>query len=466
MKIRGLAVSAILAACLAGFVRPAGASHEDFGFGARSAGMADAMTAVTDELGAAAANPATLAQLQDPQVEAGVRRMFHTAAGAADLDGFVLGGGIPAREPPFEGAFALLLTNDGLDDVSLDRSVSLVYARRNWREIGAATLDAGLALKDISRSGRAAGGSISRAAVDLGTVLRLNDDQSVGFSLLNVNGPRMDLPDLPDRAPVMGKLGFAQQIRRFRFGMDITKREPSAGYRATTSGAMGTEYLWSSAALGTFAMRAGLTVGGLARDWSLGWGWRRLGAQLDYAVRIPLSNGSRWSNMVSLSWRFGAWNPESEYEKILKSEISYRRDLSRSLEAAEVKQWKLAEELRALREEMEGLRREVLSEAAGRGEAEQKLQDAERRLKLKELEERRRQAAQRLEQAKREQERMRQVNNDLRFAEEWRAYQALKLQGAPEPVLVERLKRMLAEFKGTGVDLGEANQELQRLLGN
>jgi hypothetical protein len=457
MKSLFLAAAALAAAL------PARAAFEDAGFGARSAAMADAMSAVPDDIVSAPMNPATLGHLQRTEIETGIRRLFNTSAGATDLSGFVLGGGVPIRKPPMEGAFGILWAYDDVRDVSLDRSLSFVYATRNWREIGSAVLDAGVALKSLTRSGSAPGGRASKAAVDLGTLVRLSDDKTLGFSILNVNGPRMDLPGYPDRAPVIIKLGFSQLVKRLKVAMDVTQREASAGYRTTTSGAMGTEYSWSTAEFGAFGVRTGLTLGGLSRNWSLGGGWRRLGGRLDYAVRIPLSNGSRWGHNVSLSWRFGSWNPEAEYEKVLKSEITYRRDLARALEAAEVKQWKLAEELRALREEMEGLRRDVLSAAAGRGEAEQRLKDSERRIKLKEMEERHREAQERLKLMQADQERMRKMNRELSFREDWQTYQDLKAQGTSELVLTERLKQMLSEYKGSGVDLGEANVELQRL---
>jgi len=452
-----------LAAVLLLTAPSARAAFEDAGFGARSAAMADAMTAVPDDIVCAPMNPATLGHLQRPEVETGIRRLFHTSAGATDLSGFVLGGAVPVRQPPFEGGFGVFWHYDDIKDVSLDRTLSFAYGTRNWREVGSAVLDAGVAIKSLTRSGSVPGGRASKAAVDSGAILRLSDDKTLGLSILNMNGPRMDLPNIPDRAPVMVKLGFSQQVRRFKVAMDVTQREASAGYRTTMSGAMGTEYGWSTASFGAFAARTGLTVGGLSRNWSLGAGWRRFGGRLDYAMRIPLSNGSRWGHSVSLSWRFGAWNPEAEYERVLKSEITYRRDLSRALEAAEVKQWKLAEELRALREEMEGLRRDMLTEAAGRGEAEQKLRDAQRRIQLKEMEERHRKAEERLKLLKAEQERMKKMDHELRFREEWQAYQDLKTQGASDLVLIERLRQMLSEFKGLGVDLGEANLELQRL---
>lgn len=441
---------------------PARAAYEDIGFGARTMGMGDASVALADDLEGSAANPATLGRLERSEVELGSRRLFNAAGGPADIDGMAFGFGVPLR-PSADGALGVFWSHDAVGQRALDRSASIAYGTRNWREIGAATLDAGFALKGLAHAGREPGGAITRAAFDLGTYLKLSDDKALGLSMLNVNGPRMDLPGVLDRAPFITKFGFAQQMRRYKVLLDLTAREPSYERRTSYASTLGTECGWSTAGFGSFAARSGLTIGTLARAWSLGAGWRRLGARLDYALRIPLSNGSRWSHAVSLSYRFGTWNPENEYEALLKSEIGYRRDLAKALESAEVKQWKLAEELRALRDEMDLLRKQLSSETAGRGEAENKARNLEREIKLRELEERRREAQRNLEKMQADQERMRRANHQLRFTDDWHAYQDLKLQGASELVLSERLKRILNEFKGTGVDLGEANQELQRL---
>ncbi|MDE2293136.1 MAG: hypothetical protein KGL53_13730, partial [Elusimicrobia bacterium] len=200
---------------------------------------------------------------------------------------------------------------------------------------------------------------------------------------------------------------------------------------------------------------------------SLGLGWRVLGASIDYAVRAPLSNGSRWSHAVSLAYRFGAWDPEAEYEKLLSTEMGYRRQLSSALEDSEVKQWRLAEELRVLHQEIGDLREELEAKTAEAGEQAERARRAQEALKLKELEERHRKAEEELRKIKAaqevEKERLRQADVQGRFQDEWRAYQNLKLQGAADAALVERLESILSEFKGKGVDLAEANQELQRL---
>ncbi len=452
-----LAVSALLAPW-------AHASHEDVGLGARSAALADALTALGDETGAAAMNPAALGQIKRADMEFGLRRFFHTAAGATDLDGLSVSGGIPFAQFPFPGALGAYWTHDQIKDLSIDRTLGLVLASRGWREFGAATLDGGLTLKSLTRTGERDLGKASKAAFDAGFLLRLGDDKSVGLSALNINGPRTDLAGIPDRAPVMVKFGYAHQVRRFKLALDLTRREPSPSRDATTSGAFGTEFGWGTPSLGNFLGRTGLYFGGLARAWNLGLGWGKSGARLDYAVRIPLSSGSRGGHAVSLSYRFGSWNPESEYERMLRSELGYRRDLSRALEAAEIKQWKLAEELRILRDEIDALRGQLIEQSAGRSEAEEKAQSLERQMRLKELEEKRRQAQRDLERLAAEREKMRRMNKDLLFSEDWRAYEELRIQGAAEPALLERVKQILREYKGTGVDLGEPHRELQRLM--
>ena len=46
----------------------------------------------------------------------------------------------------------------------------------------------------------------------------------------------------------------------------------------------------------------------------------------------------------------------------------------------------------------------------------------------------------------------------------WAAYSRQKLSGAPDSVLIDQVKRLLQQYKDSGVDLSNANQELVRLL--
>jgi hypothetical protein len=442
---------------------PARASNEDIAFNARGIGMAGAGMAEPGSASAFTLNPASLGQMRRPLADFGIRRLFHAPSGPVDLSGMTFGGAIPLDGAYIKGALGFSWTHDINDPVALDRTLGLTYATRSWREIGKGIFDVGLTIKSIRRDGRRFGGEASKAGVDLGSIFRWGGDHTLGFSMLNLTRPRTTVGSFEDRAPFIAKFGYARKIRRFTYVMDLTKREPSNNRRGTASLSGGFEYGWATPKQGLFTARTGLNLGTTSRSWSAGFGWSALGARVDYAVRVPMSNGSRWSHGFSLSYRFGQWDPEAEYERLLTTELSYRRDLTRALEAAEVKQWKLAEELRLMREEISDLRIEIADREAEAGEAREKQLKAERDLRLKQLEERRRQAEARLEKMRIEQEKMRLANKRALFEEDWNTYSDMKLQGVSEITLLDYLKKMLRTYKGTGVDLGKANLELQRL---
>jgi len=455
--------------CLASLAAPARASNEDLGLDARSAGMADAVTA-DPGLSALTLNPAALGHVSRAQLQAGVRKFAQAPAGPTDLDGMTLAVVVPLKDPAFRGAIGLSWTHDAVDPKALDRTAGLTYATRSWREFGPGTFDMGLTVKGFWRSGRQYGGRASKVLVDVGTYYRFSDSKALGLSLLNLNSPRTDVGRVQDTAPVILKVGYAQQVRRLTVAMDFTKREPTTGNepdvqrRATHTGALGVEHTWGTAKWGSFTGRSGLSLGTLAKTWNLGAGWSQYGTRLDYAMRVPVSGGKRWGHAVSLSYLFGSWDPEGEYERLLHSELRYRQDLSQALESAEVKQWKLAEDLRLMRKEMEELKREAVVKEVEAGQAAGKLKDVERQIRLKLLEERRQEAERRMRQLEAERERMREQDKEFQFQKEWQAYIQLKLDGVSEIVLIERLKRILRQFQGAGVDLGEANRELTRLM--
>ena len=458
--MRIFAAGLVIAISLASTAR---ASNEDYAINARGMAMGGAGMAEPGDLSALTLNPAALGGVRRGRMELGIRRLFHAPVGPVDLSGMALGMALPIDGEVIKGALGLSWTYDTNEPVALDRTVGLTYATRSWREIGAGIFDVGMTLKSIQRNGRQFGGRSSKATVDIGSIFRWGEDQSVGFSVLNLTRPRTTVGSFTDRAPFIAKLGYARRVRRFTLVTDLTKREGAAGRFGSGGLNSGFEYSWATAKQGLFTTRTGLILGGLSRSWSMGGGWSTIGARIDYAVRVPLSHGSRWSHSVSLSYRFGQWDPEAEYERLLSSELSYRRDLSRALESAEVKQWKLAEELRLMREEISDLRVEVADREAEAGEAQEKASTATRALKLKQLEERQRNAAKRLEKLRVEQERMRLSNKQALFDEDWNTFSDMKLQGVSEVVLLDYLKKVMRNYKGTGVDLGRASRELQRL---
>lgn len=452
----------LLLACLL-LSAPARAAFQEAPLDARAAGMADALTADPAGLAGAVFNPAALGQIRGGQALAGARRLFHLSAGSADLSGMALGAAAPLTLGESRGALGAYWTHDRNGSAAVDRTLALTYATRSWRELETGTLDVGATFKLLSRSGRDFSGGLTKAAADLGAYYRLSEDQAVGVSLLNVNGPELSLEELSDSAPTTFRIGYVRRVRRFTAAMDFSKRERSADSSAREAGALALEHGWGTAQHGTFSARSGLILADVGRSWSLGGGWSGLGARLDYAMRLPLSGEKRVGHVVSLSYRFGSWDPETEYERLLSSELRYRRDLASALDRAREKQTGLEGEIERMRGEMEELRRELALREAQLSPTEEKLKEARRQLKLKELEERRRSAQERLKALREEQERLRRLDQEGLLAEEWAAYQKLKSQGVSDAALVERVQAILREYQGRGVDLSEAQRELQRL---
>ena len=63
-----------------------------------------------------------------------------------------------------------------------------------------------------------------------------------------------------------------------------------------------------------------------------------------------------------------------------------------------------------------------------------------------------------------EQKRLSERTKESLFREDWSNYLKAKQGGAPDGVLSDQVKRILLDYKDSGLDLSEANQELLRLL--
>lgn len=437
--------------------RGAWASHEDIGLGPAGSAMGEALTASSDGLAPVAHNPATLGQIRNPEFATGYSRSFLLPAGPADLSQIHGALGFPWNFPELPGALGFSWAHAARAGASLDRTLSAAYATRGWKEFDRGVLDAGLALKALSRSGKESGGGLVKAGVDAGLLLRAaGGGGSWGLSVLNINGPRTDLGTMTtDRAPATLKLGYCLSHRGFTMALDAAKREPSFGFPPSQSLGAGTQYGWHTARWGSWIGRTGLNLGDRSRSWGLGAAWGMLGARLEYSLKIPLGVGSRLGHAIGLEFRFGTWNPEREYEKMLDSELRYRQELTRALDSAEAKQKNLSEELGRLKADMEvlraGLAAKTASEAAAQG-------------RLKALEERRRLAQEALDGLQRSRNELSRKSKDSLFLRDWADFQKAKLDGTPDAALLERLQRLLRDYKDAGVDLSEANQELLRLL--
>lgn len=446
----------VLAVLLAGLAAPpARAAFDDAAFGARDAAMGSAFSAVHDEAGAVAHNPASLGHA--PALEAAVSHAggLHWPAGNYDRDVTRAAGAFPVRQELLDGAFGMGVRYDRRARVAKDREIGLFYGTRGLHETAdGGTMDVGVGLKLLQSSLDSGGATGTKPALDLGGLWRVSDRRSLAVSLLNFGGAKFSGGGYADRAPLALKLGAAETVHGALIALDATVREPSGGQARSQTLSAGFERWWPTARAGSFAGRSGLSIGNLSKSWTAGAGWRQGGARVDYALGVPLTGVTRFSHAVSVSVRFGRADPETEYARLLEGEMEQRRRLGRSLEAGEVRQQALAEEIGRLRDDLAELRQELARRTSSEEDA---------RKRLRELEGRHQKAVDTYNKLKEQRERQAAKTRAELFQDDWRAYQKAKLDGAPDAALAERLRRLLVEYRDAGVDLGEANQELRRL---
>ncbi|MEK7234478.1 MAG: hypothetical protein AAB268_11725 [Elusimicrobiota bacterium] len=419
------------------------AAFEDAGFGPWDIAMGGAFTAVVDDPGVIAYNPASLGQASALEATMAYLRHFHIPSGESDRDSTRAAVIVPVRQEMLDGALGFDVRYDRREKVGGDRAIGVMYGTRGLLETEGGAVDFGGGLKLLTSSLDSGGKAETRVALDVGTLHRFSERYALGASLLNLGNPKFK----GDRAPLALKIGVAEQIRGMIFAADLTKRESSLSGNGRHNMALGFERWWVTANAGRYALRSGMSLGEGTRTWSWGLGWRARGARLDYAMTVPITGTLRLGHGLSLCVRFGGVDAEGEYEKLLSQELRYRQQLGKALEASSVKQLKLTEELNRMREEVE-LKR------ASEG-------DAKRR--LLELQIRRQKASETLEKVKADgEDAARRIRISL-FQEDWRSYQKAKLSGAADSALLEQVGRILREYRDAGVDLSDASMELRRL---
>ncbi|MEK7383847.1 MAG: hypothetical protein AAB262_11260, partial [Elusimicrobiota bacterium] len=352
------------------------------------------------------------------------------------------------------GAFGFDVRYDRRAGVARERGIGIFYGTRGLRETENGGLDFGGGFKFLSRSLESRGATGTQPAIDLGALWRFGAKHSVGASLINVGGAKFKIGNDSDRAPLALKIGAAETVRGALLAVDATMREPSAGQGKSMTFAAGFERWWATPRAGSIAARSGLSLGDRARTWHWGFGWKNGGARLDYAMSVPLSGGTRLGHALTVTLRLGRSDPEAEYERLLEGEMKARHDLSKVLEASSLKQWKLDLEINRLQAEIASLRESLAGKRASEEEA---------RRRLAQLEARQKKAAETFARLQEEHARNASKTKAVLYREDWGAYQKAKLEGAPDAALLERVQRLLVEYKDAGVDLGSASQELRRL---
>ncbi len=452
--LKGLAflLGALLLAALPGVSL---AVFEDLPAGARQLGLGGQSAALEDAL-SFYANPAL----------PGSRRKFETGGqflssdrstqGPESVKAYGAWAVVPRMAYGRLGTLTLGWLYDEYGGSLKQKTLSLGWGTWNLIRGDSGILDFGANFKVLNASDGQ--DSASGAALDLGAVFRPDGSHTLGFSILNVNNPAFNVGSRKDHAPRVARLAVSERREDYTISLDLAARSASDGYDGNVSFDPGVEHVWRTERSGAFYSRAGLNLAERASALSAGLGWKHGPSELSYGVAVPLTAPISAAHSLTLSLRFGDRDLEDDYERLIKREIKYRKDLVEALDESTKREGMLRDELASMKTEIDSLSAQL------RGEQAQKASVTSEKERLAAIV-RKQQTAEAEFQAlaaKRRADKLNQLRYG--FSLDWEAYLKLKGGGAPSDVLKGSLQRMISQYQDSGIDISRATVELQGLL--
>ncbi|MEK7722200.1 MAG: hypothetical protein AAB359_07415, partial [Elusimicrobiota bacterium] len=399
---------------------------------------------------------------------AGSSRKFETGAhflsserttqGPADLAAYGIWALVPRMAYGRMGTLAIagLYRDDG--GILTQKTISFGWGTWQLLRGGSGVLDLGANLKILRVAASSGGDSAFGAGLDLGAVFRPDGNHAVGFSILNLNNPSFNIGALKDRAPRVIRLGVSERREDYTLSLDLARRTASAGQKGNVSLNPGVEHAWRTRRAGLLFSRAGINLVERASALSAGLGWKHLASEISYGLAVPLTGAIVPAHSLTLALRFGDRDIGAEYERLIKQEIKYRKDLVEALDESAGRENILRDELALMKAEIDSLNARL------KDTQEQKADVSNEKERLAAIV--RRQAAAEAELSamagKRKADKLAQLKYD--FSVDWQSYLKLKGGGAPADVLKSSLQRMLAQYQDLGIDISQATMELQGLI--
>lgn len=309
------------------------AAFEDLGAGARAPGMANAVTALADDVHAIHYNPAGLAQLERPQASAGYARHFMGLTDGSNLGTSQLFYAHPLKAGRW-GTVGVQWQRFSLDDVYEESTMGVSWGKLAVERPGGTKILAGVSFKQLSRGfappPEAADARLNGAAGN-GVDPVLNGEASAGAMDLDVGflvrfGGRLQLglmakhlmqPDVgyasPDPLGRDIRLGLAYKVLWMNLTGELRQVDgPTGGTDRDIL--IGAERWFPTLTAGTFGLRGGMGLG--ARQWrqfSAGMSYRINKIQVDYAFLMPMGTiETSGTHRFAFTFHFGAPAPEDE----------------------------------------------------------------------------------------------------------------------------------------------------------
>lgn len=451
-----LVLPALFCGLLLSLTVPAGAAFEDIPNGARQLGFGGGGAALEDPL-SFWANPALAGAARKFETGGAFLASKRTTQGPANFNAYGLWALLPRMAYGRLGTFSIggLYRDDG--GLVTQKTVLFGWGTSNYKRMDAGILDFGVNFKILSAAATG-GDSVSGFGLDLGSSFRPDETHTLGLSILNLNNPSFALGEAKDNAPRVIKLGVSERREDYTLSLDLSRRSGSGGQRGNVSLNPGVEHVWRTERAGLLFSRAGLNLAERASALSAGLGWKHLASEISYGLAVPLTGSISPAHSLTLALRFGDRDVESEYERLIRQEIKYRKDLVEALDESARREGLLKGELASMKAETDALNARL------KETQEQKATVKNEAARLEAVV--RRQAAAEAELKSLAEKRRADKLNQLRydFSVDWQSYLKLKGGGAPADVLKGSLQRIVSQYQDSGIDISPATVELQGLV--
>jgi hypothetical protein len=448
------AVCLLLAVCAV----PSYAVFEDVPPCAQAAGLGGAGSAL-EAAGCAARNPALLGSARKFSLNTGFNSSRRVPQGAARLEGYSLGAVFPRMSQGRLGTVGVAGSYRDDNGALTEKMMSFGMGTWQMANTNSGTLDLGANFKILQVKEVSSGESKAGAGVDLGALLRAGEGRTLGISILNVNNPSFGVGRLKARAPLSIHLGAAEKKDDYTLSFEVANRTASNYGPGNFSAASGVEHLWRTYRYGVFASRAGLFLADRSSALSLGAGFRRMASDISYSLSLPLTGAIGTAHFITFALRFGDRDIEPEYERLMRQEIKYRKDLVMALDESASREKRLRDQLADLKEEVDALADRL------RSSEERKSEVKAAKDRLEAVIERQRAAERELKalEEKRKSDKLAALRYE--FSADWQSYLRLKSGGAPAEALKGSLQRLIGQYQDSGIDISQATVELRNLVG-
>ncbi len=323
-------------------------------------------------------------------------------------------------------------------------------------------LDVGVNFKkaEIYESGK----KINKNFYDIGFLARKND-YLFGLSFLNFNSTYDSRGSL--KVFKVKKVSITRLWNDFSLGFDFALRDTKYNYSNTLSLAF--SKLIRTYRYGYFRLTGGLTTGNKNNSFSTGIFYNRDVYELGLGGSIGLDKPSYFNNSISFTIYWGRRDVESDYERIIKREVKYRKDLMEELINATKREDKLRKEIAKMQAEIDDLvyKIKLLEDNLKTKDVEKnRIEEEKERIKksLDAIVERQKRNEEELKNIEEKRKLEQKKLTETEFNREFENYLRLKSNNASKDVLINYLKKLILSYQDKDIDISRATIELQKLL--